>query len=61
MVLISKSLKPKSNLKKARLKKIANLILGIIAVITCIPFIIVLIFVSLIVSQKKWEEFWDLF
>ena len=61
MILISKSLKPELNLKKARLKKITNLILGIIAVIACIPLIIVLILVSLIVPQKKWEEFWDLF
>lgn len=60
-MLIGKSLKPKSKPKKQRMKKVANLILGVVAIVVCIPFIVVLVFASLIVPQKKWEEFWDLF
>ena len=41
--------------------KISSFIIGALIVVIAFPFIVALMFVSLIVPQDKWEEFWDLF
>ncbi len=38
-----------------------NLLLGILAVVVVFPFLILLMLLSFLFSQKKWEKFWDKF